>query len=115
METLLLETIAWHIFHNPTELLYCSVAPVSAHAAFDKAAHYFGMKMVHIPLEKKTMRVDVKVLHLLQSIDTLEQFLSLQSIYNLHKKMFANVLTCCVYSSYTVEVHYSPFAKLIIW
>ncbi|KAM3913487.1 sphingosine-1-phosphate lyase 1 [Leptodactylus fuscus] len=38
------------------------VAPVSAHAAFDKAAHYFGMKMVHIPLEKKTMRVDVKAM-----------------------------------------------------
>ncbi|XP_040292090.1 sphingosine-1-phosphate lyase 1-like isoform X2 [Bufo bufo] len=38
------------------------VAPVSAHAAFDKAAHYFGMKMVHIPLDKKTMRVDVKAM-----------------------------------------------------
>lgn len=29
------------------------IAPVSAHAAFDKAANYFGMKMVHIPLDKK--------------------------------------------------------------
>ncbi|KAM4030547.1 sphingosine-1-phosphate lyase 1 [Anomaloglossus baeobatrachus] len=38
------------------------VAPVSAHAAFDKAASYFGMKMVHIPLDKKTMRVDVKAM-----------------------------------------------------
>ncbi|XP_056386721.1 sphingosine-1-phosphate lyase 1 [Hyla sarda] len=38
------------------------VAPVSAHAAFDKAAHYFGMKMVHVPLENKTMRVDVKAM-----------------------------------------------------
>ncbi|XP_073541959.1 sphingosine-1-phosphate lyase 1 [Phyllobates terribilis] len=38
------------------------VAPVSAHAAFDKAANYFGMKMVHIPLDKKTMRVDVKAM-----------------------------------------------------
>ncbi|XP_075697803.1 sphingosine-1-phosphate lyase 1 [Rhinoderma darwinii] len=38
------------------------VAPVSAHAAFDKAAHYFGMKMVHVPLEKKTMRVNVKAM-----------------------------------------------------
>ncbi|XP_044159022.1 sphingosine-1-phosphate lyase 1 [Bufo gargarizans] len=38
------------------------VAPVSAHAAFDKAAHYFGMKIVHIPLDKKTMRVDVKAM-----------------------------------------------------
>lgn len=38
-----------------------SIAPVSVHAAFDKAAHYFGMKLVHIPLDKKTMKVDVKV------------------------------------------------------
>ncbi|XP_077115409.1 sphingosine-1-phosphate lyase 1 [Ranitomeya variabilis] len=38
------------------------VAPVSVHAAFDKAANYFGMKMVHIPLDKKTMQVDVKAM-----------------------------------------------------
>lgn len=34
---------------------------MSVHAAFDKAAHYFGMKLVHVPLDKKTMKVDVKV------------------------------------------------------
>ncbi|KAI5107971.1 sphingosine-1-phosphate lyase 1 isoform X1 [Silurus meridionalis] len=38
------------------------IAPVSAHAAFDKAAHYFGMKLIHIPLDKKTMKVDVKAM-----------------------------------------------------
>ncbi|KAM8851645.1 sphingosine-1-phosphate lyase 1 isoform 2-T2 [Synchiropus picturatus] len=38
------------------------LAPVSVHAAFDKAAHYFGMKLVHIPLDKKTMKVDVKAM-----------------------------------------------------
>ncbi|KAL2083235.1 hypothetical protein ACEWY4_021008 [Coilia grayii] len=38
------------------------VAPVSVHAAFDKAAHYFGMKLVHIPLNKNTMQVDVKAM-----------------------------------------------------
>ncbi|KAE8591234.1 hypothetical protein XENTR_v10018357 [Xenopus tropicalis] len=38
------------------------VAPVSAHAAFEKAAHYFGMKIVHIPLNKATMQVDVKAM-----------------------------------------------------
>uniref|UniRef100_A0A6I8NPK2 sphinganine-1-phosphate aldolase n=1 Tax=Ornithorhynchus anatinus TaxID=9258 RepID=A0A6I8NPK2_ORNAN len=37
------------------------VAPVSAHAAFDKAAHYFGMKLVHVPLDKK-MQVDVRAM-----------------------------------------------------
>lgn len=42
--------------------LCCSIAPVSVHAAFDKAAHYFGMKLIHVPLDKKTMKVDVKVL-----------------------------------------------------
>nr|KAF6480879.1 hypothetical protein HJG59_010673 [Molossus molossus] len=32
--------------------------PQSAHAAFDKAAHYFGMKIVWVPLNKM-MQVDV--------------------------------------------------------
>jgi len=27
------------------------IVPVSAHAAFDKGAHYFGLKIVHIPLD----------------------------------------------------------------
>lgn len=34
------------------------VLPVTAHAAFDKAAHYFGIKMVKIPL-KDDLTVDV--------------------------------------------------------
>ncbi|XP_037127207.1 sphingosine-1-phosphate lyase 1 isoform X2 [Syngnathus acus] len=38
------------------------LAPISVHAAFDKAAHYFGMKLVHIPLNSKTMQVDVKAM-----------------------------------------------------
>ncbi|XP_075875220.1 sphingosine-1-phosphate lyase 1 isoform X1 [Nelusetta ayraudi] len=38
------------------------VAPVSVHAAFDKAAHYFGMKLVHVPLDPKTMKVDMKAM-----------------------------------------------------
>uniref|UniRef100_H0VM09 Sphingosine-1-phosphate lyase 1 n=1 Tax=Cavia porcellus TaxID=10141 RepID=H0VM09_CAVPO len=37
------------------------VAPVSAHAAFDKAASYFGMKMVRIPMNKM-MEVDVRAM-----------------------------------------------------
>lgn len=35
------------------------IAGESAHAAFDKAAHYFGMKLVHVPVDPVTMRVDV--------------------------------------------------------
>ncbi|XP_058527482.1 sphingosine-1-phosphate lyase 1 isoform X2 [Ochotona princeps] len=37
------------------------VAPVSAHAAFDKAANYFGMKIVRVPLNKM-MEVDVRAM-----------------------------------------------------
>ncbi len=33
--------------------------PVSAHAAFDKAAHLFGMKIRRIPVDKKTFIGDV--------------------------------------------------------
>uniref|UniRef100_A0A8C9U6V3 sphinganine-1-phosphate aldolase n=1 Tax=Scleropages formosus TaxID=113540 RepID=A0A8C9U6V3_SCLFO len=38
------------------------LAPLSVHAAFDKAAHYFGMKLVHIPVDPKTMEVSVKAM-----------------------------------------------------
>ncbi|KFU90055.1 Sphingosine-1-phosphate lyase 1, partial [Chaetura pelagica] len=37
------------------------LVPVSAHAAFDKAAHYFGLKLIHIPLTK-AMEVDVQAM-----------------------------------------------------
>lgn len=35
------------------------VCGVSAHAAFDKAAHYFNMTVVHVPVDPVSMRVDV--------------------------------------------------------
>jgi len=35
------------------------IAPNSIHAAFDKAAHYFGIKIHYIPVDEKTRRVDV--------------------------------------------------------
>ncbi|XP_053162023.1 sphingosine-1-phosphate lyase 1 isoform X2 [Hemicordylus capensis] len=37
------------------------LVPQSVHAAFDKAANYFGLKIVHIPLTKN-MQVDVKAM-----------------------------------------------------
>ncbi|KAF7247361.1 Sphingosine-1-phosphate lyase 1 [Varanus komodoensis] len=37
------------------------LVPKSVHAAFDKAAHYFRIKIVHIPLTE-TMEVDVKAM-----------------------------------------------------
>lgn len=36
------------------------VAPVTVHAGIDKAAYYFGMKLVHAPLDPRTMQVDVR-------------------------------------------------------
>ncbi|XP_790556.2 sphingosine-1-phosphate lyase 1 [Strongylocentrotus purpuratus] len=38
------------------------IAPVSAHAAFDKAAHYFRMKLVHVPLDPVTQQADVRAM-----------------------------------------------------
>ncbi len=36
------------------------VVAVSAHAAFDKGAHYFGVKIRHIPVCQKTGKMDLK-------------------------------------------------------
>eukprot|EP00794_Sanderia_malayensis_P016658 gene16658-18348_t len=38
------------------------VAATTAHAAFDKAAHYFNMKLVHVPIDKKTFQCDMKAM-----------------------------------------------------
>ncbi|EPY83739.1 sphingosine-1-phosphate lyase 1 [Camelus ferus] len=37
------------------------IAPQSAHAAFDKAANYFGMKIIRVPLNKM-MEVDIRAM-----------------------------------------------------
>lgn len=38
------------------------VAPVTAHAAFEKAANILGCKITHIPVNKKTFKVDLKAM-----------------------------------------------------
>ncbi|XP_020612836.1 sphingosine-1-phosphate lyase 1-like [Orbicella faveolata] len=38
------------------------VAPISIHAAFDKAAHYFNLKLVHIPVDEETRRCNIKAM-----------------------------------------------------
>ncbi|KXJ12320.1 sphingosine-1-phosphate lyase 1 [Exaiptasia diaphana] len=38
------------------------VAPNTIHAAFDKAAHYFGFKLVHVAVNPKTYTCDLKAL-----------------------------------------------------
>jgi len=35
------------------------VVPVSAHCAFDKACNYFGIKIIHVPVNEKTRKVDL--------------------------------------------------------
>ena len=35
------------------------VCPISAHAAFEKAAHYFRMRITHVPLDPITRQVDI--------------------------------------------------------
>lgn len=35
------------------------VKPTSAHAAFDKACHYFGIKLVEVPVDPVSFKVDV--------------------------------------------------------
>jgi sphinganine-1-phosphate aldolase len=34
------------------------VAPTTAHAAFDKGCHYFGIKLVHVDVDQTTFKVD---------------------------------------------------------
>ncbi|KAI8055085.1 pyridoxal phosphate-dependent transferase [Syncephalis plumigaleata] len=36
------------------------VVPASIHAAFDKAASYFGIRLVHVPVNQTTFQVDLK-------------------------------------------------------
>jgi len=38
------------------------VVPVTAHAAFDKACHYFGVKLVHVAVDAKTFRADTRAM-----------------------------------------------------
>lgn len=38
------------------------IVPVSAHAAFDKAASFFHMKITHIPVDEQTRKVDLNAL-----------------------------------------------------
>ncbi|KAJ9065619.1 Dihydrosphingosine phosphate lyase [Entomophthora muscae] len=46
------------------------IVPISAHAAFDKAAEYFGIELIHIPLDKD-FRVDLKAVRKAISSNTI--------------------------------------------
>jgi sphinganine-1-phosphate aldolase len=47
------------------------VIPVSAHAAFDKAGHYFGIRIFHAPVEETSRRVDVRAMRRLITRNTI--------------------------------------------
>jgi sphinganine-1-phosphate aldolase len=36
------------------------IIPISAHAAFDKAAQYFGIKVHHMPVDPMSRKVQIK-------------------------------------------------------
>lgn len=38
------------------------VAPISCHAAFEKAAYYFRMKLVHVPVDPETRKCDLNAM-----------------------------------------------------
>jgi sphinganine-1-phosphate aldolase len=38
------------------------IIPVSAHAAFDKGAHYFGVRLIHTPVDPSTGCADIKAI-----------------------------------------------------
>jgi len=38
------------------------IAPVTAHAAFEKAANLLGCKIIHIPVDRKTFKVNLKLM-----------------------------------------------------
>jgi len=44
--------------------------PVTAHAAFDKAAGYFGIKILHAPVDEITRKVNVKAVRRLVNSNT---------------------------------------------
>lgn len=46
----------WAKVHRPDALHPEIVAPITVHPAFDKACHYFGIRLVHVPIDPVTMK-----------------------------------------------------------
>lgn len=61
-ESLLLTCLAAREYARETRGLteFEIIAPITVHAGVDKAAHYFNMKLIHAPLDPKSMKVDLK-------------------------------------------------------
>ena len=47
------------------------VLPVSAHAAFDKAGDYFGIRVVHVPVDATTRQADLALMRRAWTRDTI--------------------------------------------
>lgn len=48
-----------------------AIMPISAHPAFDKACHYFGIKLHHVPVDPVSFRADVKAMEALINSNTI--------------------------------------------
>ncbi|XP_052766123.1 sphingosine-1-phosphate lyase 1-like isoform X1 [Mya arenaria] len=59
-ESILLACLAYRNMAKERGIRYPEIiAPITVHAAFDKAADFFHMKLTHIPVDPKTCKVDV--------------------------------------------------------
>jgi sphinganine-1-phosphate aldolase len=64
------------------------IVPVTAHAAFDKAGHYFGITVHHVAVDPVTLKVDLKAVNRLVNYNTV-----LVSAYYRHIIRIRSILT----------------------
>jgi sphinganine-1-phosphate aldolase len=63
-ESILLACLAYRNLAYSKGIRYPEIiAPITVHAAFDKAAEMFRMKLTHIPIDINTMKVDVAAMN----------------------------------------------------
>lgn len=62
---------SWAKKNKPTITAPEMVVPISVHPAFDKAAYYFGIKMVHVPVNPTDLRADVKAMEAAVNANTI--------------------------------------------
>lgn len=55
------------------------VVPGTIHAAFDKAAQYFGITIIHIDMDEKTGKVNLAKVRRAISPNTVKQFCTINS------------------------------------
>ncbi|XP_071952664.1 sphingosine-1-phosphate lyase 1-like [Antedon mediterranea] len=62
-ESILMACLAYRSIWFEKGILYPEIlAPISVHSAFNKAAHYFKMKLVHVPIDPVTSEVNIKAM-----------------------------------------------------